>query len=402
VRSRGFLLALLVLLFLALRIALLVVREPFFDELFTVWIARKPFAGILEALRQDSGPPLYYFLVRALGLKSVFAARVLSLVFATAGFAALLAARQYTGAMLVAVFPPSVLFSVDARSYALCATLVTFAVLAIDRKRPWIGCVALVLAAYSHYYAVLFFPLLWRHWRAMLVALIAFAPGFWLAVHQPPEALAWRQMRWPDALFLRPPIVLLVTAVVLLAIAAIRRSLIPLALSVVAGVYVPMRFESVAAPLLAIDLDVPPDSLLASPGVSRMRTVHALAVAPLLVVCALISVRGILDHAHSSPDDYALAARWVGTNVSRSERVVATGYLYLETVTHGREDAEAFPSVQAIHPGWRALAEVTDAPPSAPFVWIGEAASPERRILERNRRLEPLYVNGRAMVARVR
>jgi hypothetical protein len=402
VRSRGFLLALLVLLFLSLRIALLVVREPFFDELFTVWIVRKPFAGILDALRHDSGPPLYYFIVRAFGLKTVFAARVLSLVFSTAGFAALLAARKYAGAFFVAVFPPSVLFSVDARSYALCAMFVTIAVLAIDGERPKIGCVALILGAYSHYYAVLFFPLLWRHWRVMIVALIAFAPGFWLAFHQPPAALAWRQLRWPDALFVQPPMLLLVPAVVLLAIAALRRGLIPLALSLAAGVYVPMRFESVVAPLLAVDTDVPARGLLASPGVARMRSVRSLAIGPLLIICALVSVRGIVEHAHRPPDDYTLAANWLAHEISPAERVVATGYLYLETVTQGREDAEAYPAEQAIHPGWRALPKVTDAPPQAPFVWIGEAGSPEHRLLERNHRLEPLYVNSRAMVARVR
>jgi hypothetical protein len=76
--------AIIVLVFLSLRIALLAARDPFFDELFTVWISAKPFAGILHALRSDSGPPLYYFIVHALALKSVIADRVLSLVFASA------------------------------------------------------------------------------------------------------------------------------------------------------------------------------------------------------------------------------------------------------------------------------------------------------------------------------
>ena len=51
---------LIVALFLAARIPLLFVRQPFFDELFTHWIAAKSFGGILEALRFDSGPPLYW------------------------------------------------------------------------------------------------------------------------------------------------------------------------------------------------------------------------------------------------------------------------------------------------------------------------------------------------------
>ena len=50
--------ALILLLFAAARIPLLLVRAPFFDELFTRWISAKPFAEIVAALRWDSGPPL--------------------------------------------------------------------------------------------------------------------------------------------------------------------------------------------------------------------------------------------------------------------------------------------------------------------------------------------------------
>jgi hypothetical protein len=400
VKSRGFLLALLVLLFLALRLPLLFVREPFFDELFTNWIARKSLGGILETLRHDSGPPLYYFVVHALGLTGVFAARVLSLVFATVGFAALVAARQYVAAAFVAVFPPSVLFSVDARSYALCAMFITAAVLAIDRKRPWIACAALLLAAYSHYYAVLLFPLLWRHWRALAVTVIAFAPGFWLAFHQPREALAWRQWQWPDALFTRPSLVLLVPAVALLVAVGLRRAVVPLALSLVAGVYVPMRFESVVAPVVGIDM-YPRNTTAGTESSARIWTPKALPILLLLILCAWISAKAIVDYAGRAPDDYHLAAAWLVGHVPRGERVVASGYLYLPSVVAGVE-VESFPAEQAIHPGWRALLRSTDAPPQAPFVWIGETAAPERKVLERTRRVEPLYVNQRAMVARIR
>src|SRR5437868_4489820 len=133
--------------FLALRIALLKAREPFFDELFTVWISGKSFAGIVNALMNDSGPPLYYFVVHALGLHSVFADRVLVLVF----------------------------------------------------------------------------PLLLRRPRAFIAAFIAFAPGFWLAFHQPAAATAWigRWPSWPDALFARPPLGLALLALVLAIAAAI-------------------------------------------------------------------------------------------------------------------------------------------------------------------------------------
>ena len=57
----------------------------------------------------------------------------------------------------VAVFPPSVLFAVDARAYALCALFITIGVL-----YEKVDAIAFVLAAYSHFYGVLFFPLLVR------------------------------------------------------------------------------------------------------------------------------------------------------------------------------------------------------------------------------------------------
>src|SRR5438045_3967519 len=121
---------LIALVFLALRIALLIAREPFFDELFTVWISGKSFAGIVHALMNDSGPPLYYFVV-------------------------------------------------------------------------------------------LSFPLRLRRPRAFIAAFIAFAPGFWLASHQPAAATAWigRWPSWPDALFARPPLALALLALVLMLIA---------------------------------------------------------------------------------------------------------------------------------------------------------------------------------------
>ena len=68
------------LLFLILRIAVLVAREPFFDELFTVWLAGKPFSAVLPVLLHDSGPPLYYFIAR---IPSVTAERVLSIAIAS-------------------------------------------------------------------------------------------------------------------------------------------------------------------------------------------------------------------------------------------------------------------------------------------------------------------------------
>src|SRR5437763_1649962 len=113
------------LLFLSARVPLLFLRQPFYDELFTQWIAAKSFAGILDALRFDSGPPLYYWLLHLIGAPTLFAARALSLVFAAAALIVILGAEKlgpsrFAAAALIAVAPPAVLVSVDARAYALC------------------------------------------------------------------------------------------------------------------------------------------------------------------------------------------------------------------------------------------------------------------------------------------
>src|SRR5216684_2983909 len=105
-------------IFLVVRVLLLIHRAPFFDELFTRWIAGKSFAGILSALLHDSGPPLYYFVVHLLGNPSVVEARVVSLLFAVLSVVLILRSRSGAPAMLaailLAVFPPAALFAVDA------------------------------------------------------------------------------------------------------------------------------------------------------------------------------------------------------------------------------------------------------------------------------------------------
>src|SRR3954454_9526642 len=151
---------LIVLLFAAASIPLLIIRAPFFDELFTRWISAKPFTGIVSALRWDSGPPLYYFVVRLIGDPSVTATRILSLLCAAVSLILILRSKNVIAALLLAVFPPAILFAADARAYAMCAMFVTIAVLAIDADRPFAAAIALIAAAYCHYYAVLMLAIL--------------------------------------------------------------------------------------------------------------------------------------------------------------------------------------------------------------------------------------------------
>jgi hypothetical protein len=386
--------------FLAVRLVLWKVRQPFFDELFTWWIARKPFGGILDALRFDSGPPLYYFLVKLLPNP-----RAVSLLASLIGVLAMLRKRHFAAATLLALFPPSVLFAADGRAYALCAMFVTLGVLALDDDRDWLAAFAFVLAAYSHYYGVLFFPLLLRRPRTLFVTLL-FAPQLWLAIHQPKEAMEWMQgLRYPAALFPPIPLALMIAGILLIVAGMARRwnvfalaTLVPIAMALafaLAGraVYVPLRFESVlAAPLLLwIGTGVE-----AWPAAMRRGLVAATAL-----IFGAATFLGIADHATRPPDPYRQAAHVAVC----TPPVVASGYCYLEAAV-ARPNVIAFPREQALHPGWRATTrsaelrrELDALPPE--FVWVGEAGSREQRVLNERFRATLVSRNGAAVVVRM-
>jgi hypothetical protein len=423
--------ALILLLFAAARVPFLIFRAPFFDELFTRWISAKPFAGIVDALRLDSGPPLYYFLIHLLGDPSITAIRVVSLLCSAISIVLILLsgsasqhadAKQHAdsvapaaspamrAALLLAIFPPAILFSVDARAYALCAMFVTIAVLAVDRGRTILATIALVLAAYCHYYGVLLFPILFltpgsrdvrgrfKRVGALAIAAFLYLPGFWLAFHQPSASRAWMTAAWPDALFVRLPLALGIIAAFLLLVSArpnryILMVLIPLAVAIGAGVYVPLRFESIIATPLALWIGTSLQS-------NRFRLPLLTSLA---AIGAIWTCLGLLDVASRPPDPYRQAARWVATNVPEREMVVASGYSYLETVMNGHSRVAAFPPEQGEHPGWRAQPHAGLRTPPGPFFWTGERQAPELGLLLREHRvIEPLFINDRAMVALVR
>jgi hypothetical protein len=317
-------------------------------------------------------------------------------------------------ALLLAVFPPAILFAADARAYAMCATFVTIAVLAIDDDRPFAAALALLAAAYSHYYGVLFFPILLlgragdrsaggspaarRRVYALAVAIVLYIPGFLLALHQPAEARAWMKIAWPDVLFIRPPIAIAIIGAIAFAM-SIRVNryafmvLIPFLLAILLRVYVPMRFEFViAAPLVLW--------LAESLKQNRFRVPLTTAI---VGVCVVWTTLGIVDHFVRPPDSYRQAATWVANNIPPNETVVASGYCYLETMMNGHSLVAAFPPEQGMHPGWRALPKPGLHSPAGAFFWTGERRAPELRVIQRDRRIiEPLFINDRAMVALVR
>lgn len=413
-----------VALFLVVRFVLLVVREPFFDELFTVWMANKPPSEVLPALTLDSGPPLYYFLAR---IPNVFALRALSLVFSTITLALILTRNslgtgRWIAATLLALYPPAALFAVDARAYALCGLFVAIGSVAVHEKRPFVAAGAFLLAAYTHWYGALFLPLVLlvqprsRAFGALAVASILFVPGLWLASIQPAEATGWLSGQSPfaalnafafagnyaESLFRPAPMFVIVLSAIALIVAGARsRSfapmvLVPLLLAIafaLAGrtVYFPMRFESViAAPLV----------LWLARSLQWWRREARYALAAVLAICGTHAIiRGALDHQRRPLDPYREAAMAVAR---ANTPVVASGFLYLETVHQlGESRVRAYPSEQGRHPGWRVSGRSTEPLPPGPFVWIGERAAPELAMI-RQRGGEVLSANERAMIVRVR
>lgn len=390
--------ALLALLFLAVRIVLLFVRAPFFDELYTLWMARQPMSSIVPHLLHDSGPPLYYFVAR---LTSVDALRWMSIAFAAVAFA-LVVRRSLLAAALLAVYPPAVFYATEARAYALCGLLVAIGVLLWDDERPFAAALAFVAAAYAHYYGVLFFPVLLMKGRrgalAFAAAMVLFAPGFVLALHQPAEAMAWKVLQ---------PLWMPLVGVAF-AIAGARSwrfaaaVLIPIALAIALAlvgrnVYFPMRFESVlAVPLV----------LWVAASLERWRpAVRYALVAVLMLAGGTLVVRDIVDETNR-PTDPRLRAAMFAQRLGGAD-VVASDYAYLFAAATLGPRTVAFPPEQAQHPGWyrppsmeAALAAARSLPANG-FVFIGDSFTPELAALRQVRRVQLKFRDGPAVVLEV-
>jgi hypothetical protein len=382
------------LLFLAFRIVYLYAREPFFDELYTQWMAKQPASSIVPHLLHDSGPPLYYFLAR---LPSVEALRWLSLVFATIAFVLVLR-KSIVAAALLAVYAPAVFYAAEARAYALCAMLVAMGVLLLDEGRPFAAAVELVLAAYAHYYGVLFFPLLlMKDRRAFLLAIALFVPGFVLAFHQPAEAMGWNVVH--------PLWVLLASVAIAAALARTWRFapavLIPAGLALafaLAGrnVYFPMRFESVlAVPLV----------MWTAASLERWRpSMRTAIVAVLMLAGAFFTIRGIAEEMRRPSDSRVRAAAFASR---LGAPVVASDYCYLFARSRLGDRVAAFPPQQGEHPGWysppsqeAALAAARSLPANG-FVFIGGAGTLELAAVQQARRTRMQFRDGPAVVLAV-
>lgn len=407
------------LIFLAVRAGIAWARDPFFDELFTVWLARRPFSGILPALLHDSGPPLYYFLAR---IPSVMGERALATTIAAVPMVLLFREKRWTAAMLLAVHPAAALFAATARPYALCGALLAIGILLLERERVGGAAVVFVAAAYTHFAGAFFLPLLLlgraplrRRLLVCVLAGIAFLPALWLATTQPRAATAWMtppnvpQMLSAFAFLSDDPGAPVVVTLLTFALTAVAVShswryapyvLIPfvaaIGLSFLRPAYFPIRFASLIAFPLVLWIE---DSLARWGRVPR-----AALLASLVTLGFGAIVLGIITHLQRPLGDYREAALILRQHLPPGMPVVATGYLYLESVAQlGDTRVQAFPAEQATHPGWRVLPTThhnATALPRGAFLWIGERLAPEGGAL-RGRRTAILFENERAVIVNV-
>jgi 4-amino-4-deoxy-L-arabinose transferase-like glycosyltransferase len=156
---------------LVARLALLGYQPLWRDEAFTALAVQRPLGSMIDVVRNDSAPPLFYLVERLFAVVSTSPA-MLRLFPVLAGTAAipLLAAlgRRVAGdgggvwaAVIGAVAPALLVSSLDARMYVLATTLVLASTLcllrALDRPSPrrWALYLAMsILAVYTVYFAV--------------------------------------------------------------------------------------------------------------------------------------------------------------------------------------------------------------------------------------------------------
>lgn len=209
---------------LVLRAAGALLRRPWHDEYFTVWIADSPWSELVPALAQDSGPPLPYVLAKLLAFLGMAPLAAARLVAVLAGFAAILvvarAARATAGpraamwtVALLAFHPLAVAWSCEGRAYALLllgAALVWegLAHVARHQRGSWRLVAGAGLALWSHGLGLillvatvvggLFLPRAARRqsMAAAALALVSFLPWVPVMLTQPPASLAWMARAW--------------------------------------------------------------------------------------------------------------------------------------------------------------------------------------------------------------
>jgi len=207
-----------------LRLLFLLRRPLWEDEIFTVWAARLSPGKLLDLLRADSGPPLFYLLEKPFVslAENVFAsdhpARALpflcaALLFAGGFFLPRDGARRRF-ALFLASCPLIFLYSTEARAYALLALFCFFLFLMVTESKPGGGTTAAIAvlsagALYTHYLAIFAVAALLaialtarrrREAAGLLAGVALFLPWVPVLLSQPTAALAWSEEKPAESL----------------------------------------------------------------------------------------------------------------------------------------------------------------------------------------------------------
>jgi len=194
-----------------LRIIPIWTRQPWYDENFTIILARLPLSDLLAATAWDVHPPLWYLLcwpLAHLNLPGWAICRIPALLASLASlwvFWQILretatSPRVRTAAfVLFALLPTQIYYAQEGRQYALLTLLFLLGWLCILR-RQWLGLFVSALAMlYLHNYGILYAAALWLaglvhgrgKWRQLTLALLAagilFLPWVFLLFRQMTE-----------------------------------------------------------------------------------------------------------------------------------------------------------------------------------------------------------------------
>lgn len=176
-----------------LRLYRLGANNVWWDEAFSIWLARQPVLEVARATARDVHPPLYYVLLHGmlrLAGQTEFVARYISTLAGTINIALLfpLGRRSFGrrpavfGALILAISRFHIWWSQEARMYSLAAVWVTLAFYLLlrqtdsrrrRRRLMWsLYAMSLVAALYTLYLAALIIPasglalfILWRSGR---------------------------------------------------------------------------------------------------------------------------------------------------------------------------------------------------------------------------------------------
>ncbi len=185
------------------------IKEPWHDELYTKYVVQKSGKDILNELKKDSGPPLYYFLIHYLTFPFKFnfffirLVSLLSIIF-SGYFLGKIFKKCFNMAFpfyFYLLFPLVSYYSAEGRNYSLVIFLSTlFFYEALLKKRFIFLSLYLTLLLYTHNLSFFFITYLLFFYiytknkdyiLSIISSLILYIPVFFIIKNQPKESIYW-------------------------------------------------------------------------------------------------------------------------------------------------------------------------------------------------------------------